>query len=414
MISGRTQTDTQLCGGPPGGGFAAALLSSLCACASGGAQLEAKPAVEAASLDVAPARLAGDAKLKAKLKKSAHNYLRFIAQPFSQAVCARYPALVDAPAVNLHGDAHLEQYAVTEAGFGLTDFDEATSGPAAIDLLHFGVSLQLVAEQLGQPKLGAKLNTRFLGGYERGLRDGAVPAQPPAIAQALRAKFKHDPRGHLEWVSGLMKPLPSEEQAALEAGFSVYAANMRALQPALPAGYFEVKSMGGLKMGIGSARSEKYLLRVEGDSADPLDDVIIEAKAVEQISGVSCVLLGTTRADPLRVLLGETRIAYQPYKLLGTMRVGDGAFWVHAWRREYKELDLDDLSAEEAPLLELVYDIGRQLGRGHINQIDAPLSELARRRQLNFLHRNAAALEEARVELAEEVKRAYARFVAAD
>jgi Ser/Thr protein kinase RdoA (MazF antagonist) len=42
--------------------------------------------------------------------------------------------------VNLHGDAHLEQFAVTDASFGLIDFDDAVGGPAVIDLLRFGVS----------------------------------------------------------------------------------------------------------------------------------------------------------------------------------------------------------------------------------------------------------------------------------
>ena len=42
------------------------------------------------------------------------------------------------PTVTLHGDPHLEQYAVTDAGRGLTDFDDASKGPAILDLVRFG------------------------------------------------------------------------------------------------------------------------------------------------------------------------------------------------------------------------------------------------------------------------------------
>lgn len=393
-----------------------ALPQGLWACANGppaGATAEVAKASPVASLDVRPAQVAGDAKLEKKLKKNAHNYFRFIAQPFSQAVCERYPELVNGPAVNLHGDAHLEQFAVTDLGYGLTDFDEATSGPAVIDLLRFGVSLQLVAESMGQPALGEALNARFLAGYTQGLKSPSLPKVEPALVTAMKAGFKHDPKGRLAWIAGLMKPLSSADQAALEAAFQPYVASMRAAQPGLAADYFKIKALGSLKMGIGSALAEKYLLRVEGPSPAPLDDVIIEAKAVHSLKGVSCLVLGTTRADPFRVLLGEARIAYQPFKLLGALWLKGQPFWVHAWGEEYRELDLDGLKGQEPALMALVEDIGRQLGRGHLNQIAAPLDGLLRRRQLDLLHRQALKLEQARRDLSEEVKQAYGRFVQA-
>ncbi len=50
-------------------------------------------------------------------------------------------ALAGTPTVNLHGDPHVEQYSVTESGRGLTDFDDASTGPAALDIVRFAVSI---------------------------------------------------------------------------------------------------------------------------------------------------------------------------------------------------------------------------------------------------------------------------------
>ncbi len=49
-----------------------------------------------------------------------HGYFRLINAQFSQEVCRRFEASDGvSPSLNLHDDAHLEQYAVTEIGRGL-------------------------------------------------------------------------------------------------------------------------------------------------------------------------------------------------------------------------------------------------------------------------------------------------------
>src|SRR2546422_10354369 len=48
-----------------------------------------------------------------RLRDTPHAYFRFVNRPFTQAVCAQFDdARAGFPDVNLHGDAHLEQYAV--------------------------------------------------------------------------------------------------------------------------------------------------------------------------------------------------------------------------------------------------------------------------------------------------------------
>ena len=51
------------------------------------------------------------------------------------------------PEVNLHGDAHIEQYTVTNLGRGLSDFDDCTRGKAVIDLVRLGTSILIAARE---------------------------------------------------------------------------------------------------------------------------------------------------------------------------------------------------------------------------------------------------------------------------
>src|SRR5689334_619986 len=56
-------------------------------------------------------------RLLERVRSSAHGYFRFVNIAFSDCVCRRYSdALPSIPRVNLHGDAHIEQYAVTSIG----------------------------------------------------------------------------------------------------------------------------------------------------------------------------------------------------------------------------------------------------------------------------------------------------------
>ena len=42
-------------------------------------------------------------------------------------------------------------------------------------------------------------------------------------------------------------------------------------------------------MGVGSAATRKVLIRVQGPTADPDDDELLEAKEVTNLEGVDCV-----------------------------------------------------------------------------------------------------------------------------
>ncbi|MEL6187917.1 MAG: DUF2252 family protein, partial [Myxococcota bacterium] len=268
-------------------------------------------------------------KLIDRITASPHGYFRFINVAFSEAICRRLEKLREGvPLVNLHGDAHIEQYAVTDLGRGLTDFDDSAKGPALLDLLRFGVSIHLAVK----PHLDrdpAALFSRFLEGYRAALKNPQVEAKVPAWVERVHTSFSQDRARYFEWISTkMMKPVPDAKAAEIKKALEPYVEAMRHKHGELDPRFFEVAKLGRLKMGIGSALDEKFLVRVRGPSSDPLDDVILELKEVRSLAGISCIE-GSGATDPFRILLAQARIAYKPYAYVGYIDLEDKKFWIH-------------------------------------------------------------------------------------
>jgi Uncharacterized protein conserved in bacteria (DUF2252) len=374
----------------------------------------AAPANQAASqaplgaeLDVTPdtARLAENPALRARLLGSPHGYFRFINIPFMNAVCRRVRAEGNAmPTVTLHGDAHVEQYAVTELGRGLTDFDDSASGPATLDLVRFGASIRLAAHQRGWMNRADALFAAFLRGYRKALTDPKAVAPEPAWARRVQAAFDNNPLSCLARAEALMEILPAQKEI-LDETSKAMALEMLTKNSQLPRTFFNLKKAGVLRIGIGSALATKYLVRVEGPSPADDDDVILEVKEVQDLRGVSCL---RSLPGPSRIMVGQARLAYQPFYLPGVLRYGGRTFWIHAWPLNYRELDIAKGPSSPQELEEVVYDAGVQLGRGHPNEslkseADHLRSTLLKRLSEDRLQRMVA-------ELANETIAAWERF----
>ncbi|MGB3561437.1 MAG: DUF2252 family protein, partial [Thermoanaerobaculia bacterium] len=154
---------------------------------------------------------------------SPHGYLRFINVPFSQELCRHFgEALEGNPPFNLHGDAHLEQYAVTDLGRGLTDFDDSSTGPAVIDLMRFGVSLYLAADARGWSDQADSIYDEFLRGYREALNEPKTEAPEPEVVRRLQADFEHDRGKYIDWVESIMEPVSEDEQRSLMEAMTTY------------------------------------------------------------------------------------------------------------------------------------------------------------------------------------------------
>jgi len=341
---------------------------------------------------------------------SPHGYLRFINVPFSQELCRHFgEELVGNPPFNLHGDAHLEQYAVTDLGRGLTDFDDSSTGPAILDLMRFGTSLYLATDARGWGDRADTIYDEFLRGYRAALVDPSTEAPEPTVVRRLQAEFEYDRGKYFEWVSSIMEPVSADEGHELMEAMTSYFDAMLRNAPELGTHYFDVQDVGYLKMGIGSALDIKYLVRIRGSSDDPGDDIVLEVKQVRDLTGIDCISVGLG-SDPYRILIGQSGIAYQPYELLGYVRMRDLTFWVHAWVDNYTEVAIDQTFQSPEELAEVAYDIGVQLGRGHPTHFEPPLDVQARFDQIRLLDLHETELKTECRNFANRVTAAWNRF----
>ena len=386
-------------------------LGLLAGCGGAGRDEVAAPASNPLYVDPADHDFTDNPALLQRILSSPHGYFRFINIPFSREVCRRFGGSVEGtPPFNLHGDAHMEQYAVTDLGRGLTDFDDSSTGPAVVDLLRFGVSLELACRERGCEAEVDRIWQEFLRGYEAALEEPSTEAPEPAVVTRLRAEFSFDREAYFEWIASLMEPMPEAERRDLAEAMTPYVEAMLEQDSDLKAEYFEVVDMGYLRRGIGSALDLKYLVRVRGPSDEPLDDRVLEVKQVRELGAIGCISV-SRGSDPFRILVGQARIAYEPYGLLGYLRMRDLTFWIHAWVENYQELDIvgGELGSADG-LAEVAYDVGVQLGRGHPNQIGAPLDLQLRREQMRLLERDRELMRRDRRELADLVIDAWSRF----
>lgn len=351
-------------------------------------------------------------RLLKRLRAHPHGYFRFINRGFSQNVCDRWSDVMSSMAtVNLHGDAHLEQYSVTDVSRGLSDFDDSSTGPPVIDMLRMMVSIRLTVKYMGWPASTKMITDRFFEGYVGALMNPEVAAPLPTPAERLRARFGEDRRAFLEWVKTVIEPVGEQARSVFQEALQPYVDRMLAARNGVDeASFFRIEEAGLLRLGIGSALDEKYLLRVEGPSEGPEDDVILEVKQVRDLGGVSCID-GNEKIDPFRILLGQSRIAYTPYQYLGYLRVEGRTFWIHSWVDNYRELDPREMLKSPEELGEVLYDIGVQLGRGHPNQIAAPFDDELRALLARWVDTYRSRLGKDAQELAAEVERAYTQFL---
>lgn len=372
----------------------AILIVLLSACAGQWRIPEPPPGTETSNPDLA-----------ARIKSSAHGWFRFINRSFAAEVCRRFRA-DPGPTVNLHGDAHIEQYAVTEIGRGLTDFDDAARGPPAIDLVRMGTSLLLTCEanRLSCPPI----LSAFFDSYRKTLDTQRRPDHEPAWVESTRNGFSGDRRAVLSDLDELMDAPRSA--ARFNQLFEAYLEQMKEQAPSVSASFLAPKRRGKLSVGVGSALDEKYLVRIEGPGPSEEDDLFLEFKEVRDLTAVAC-LSPIDLDSPLRVLRGQERLAYTPYNLVGYVVLSPDepeprAFWVHEWSDHYVEAEHGDFS-EASQLEEIGRDIGAQLALGHPRSPDLPVSEETRALLSSWFDRNRDPLLTVAHELAETIKSAW-------
>ena len=363
-------------------------------------------AADGLAVDPADARLAARPDLVAKIASTPHAYFRFVNAGFAAETCALFAdAVASMPEVNLHGDAHVEQYTITNLGRGLSDFDDCTRGKPVIDLVRFGASLLLAAREKGWAKEEERFLREFLRGYRKGLGGPGGTMPTPGLVTRARAAVHWDHARALDQAHGLIDraPLPGDAFADGVAQFRELIGFGRDLPP----GFFRVKRIGALTMGVGSALDEKYLVIFEGMTPEDADDLVVEAKQIRDLSGNPCV---RTDVGASRVLDGQRLIASEPFAYAAVVPHGDKFFWMHDWTDDYQEASIASMILSPRDLRELAFDAGIQLGRAHPKRVDSGPDRDLRMTSRKALEKKVARVRAAAREMAARTEAAWRAF----
>src|SRR6185295_10797636 len=98
-------------------GIARCRVLTICAVLIGASPAWAQLRPEPDAIELAPREVVD------RLRADPVDYFRFVNRPWIARVCdVLAEAMRDTPTVRLHGDAHIEQFAVTNDAWGLDDF----------------------------------------------------------------------------------------------------------------------------------------------------------------------------------------------------------------------------------------------------------------------------------------------------
>jgi hypothetical protein len=302
-----------------------------------------------------------------RLAESPIAFFRFVNRPWTHAVCEAFAdESKELPTARLHGDAHVEQYAVTSAARGLDDFDDSARGPAVVDMVRFIGSLELAAGQRGWMTSLPHAVEAFFAGYRQALEAPSYLPPDPAVVRRLRAEPLRSPQEFLAWADSLMEPVGPDDVVRLDTSWKAVEAFAVRTDPQFTPAFLRRKEFGWFQMGIGSAFTRKLLIHVEGPSPEPDDDLVLEAKEMVAFDRDSCVSIPRT-SEAFRVVEGVQQMGRFNQRLVVAMPGLAGArpdgvgWWVRGWDRSYRELQVSDLESPD-DLRELAHDVGAQLG----------------------------------------------------
>jgi hypothetical protein len=311
-----------------------------------------------------------------KLRADPFTYFRFVNRAWIGRVCDAFADLPDIPIVRLHGDAHVEQFAVAGGAWGLDDFDDYAHGPLFVDLVRFLGSLDLATRNRGWTRARDTVWNRFLEGYRRGLSEPGYRSPEPRIVRRLLAQAPPTHAAFLAWGETLMQPMDDATSKSIVDDLQALERFIRPERPGLAEGYFTVVRAGWLRIGVGSTGLRKVLIRAQGPTAAPDDDVLLEVKEAANLDGLACIE-NSTIMPGARIIEAERQLGRLKHDILAVgprlpagLHPGEAGarghlldWWISSWEPTYRELSLRDLrSAEE--LAEIAVDAGVQLGAG--------------------------------------------------
>ncbi len=333
----------------------------------------------------------GSQDVRERISHDPYSYFRYVNVSFAQQTCQSFSS-VEIPIVNLHGDPHIEQFAVTQKSAGLVDFDDSVAGPAVIDLVRFGTSIKIAARQKGWTVQGDIIVRRFLDAYRATLA-GEGSYQEPQIVQKIRNGFAPSRQPFLDKIQSKLQPIDPEKMKNAGDGYRRYVELMIRQNPQWDEAFFKPKSWGQFGGGIGSQLVDRHIMRIEGPTSSPEDDIILEAKEVRDLSKVSC--LRTNNDDGLRVIAGSQGFNPESDPFLAVVpppphKAKDHIpWWVQSWNSDYGEVRLKSL-ATPSDLEQIALASAERLALGHVGLLPSPADQYLKGELIKMVDQNRA------------------------
>jgi hypothetical protein len=347
-----------------------------------------------------------------KLGASPYAYFRLLAQPFAERACYEFRDLRwRLPSVAVHGDAHVEQFVVTDDAYGLTDFDRSGFGPAVIDLVRYAASIHLTCRAVAWRCDPGQTVAAYFEAYRSAL-DHPVDRREPSIVERVRVGIRQDRQTWLQWADDLMEPIEAADERAIRDGWFRFVALMKDTVPERPAAFYRIARIGALHLGIGSALEPKTLIRITGPTDAPDDDLILEARVAPTPNGRECVSR-PLNGGPLHVFMLTSLLAHRLPEVFGFLP-REGApwapeLWIQSWDHGYRELAVKDIHGQ-AELIELASDAGTQLAGHFWTTFPEPLRGHQRFAQLRAFEMTAGRARDLARAFADETAAEWERF----
>jgi uncharacterized protein (DUF2252 family) len=326
------------------------------------------------------------------LRADAFAYFRFVNRPWIARVCQVFGKEVRSlPVVRLHGDAHVEQFAVTSDAWGIDDFDDSARGPAVVDIVRFLGSVDLAARQRSWERDRDTLFDRFVEGYKRGLTQPDYLPPAPDLVRRLRADTPATRASLLVSGDKKMQPLTDAQMKAVVAAVQAFAQAIVRERSELAPEYFRIERAGWRQSGIGSGVTPKIMVRVQGPSIDPADDELLELKKIDDLSRLECLTIPTVQPT-LRIIDGHKQLGRLKHGIMAAAPELDipevtargqqlRDWWIRSLDPSYRQMRLVDLHSA-GDLAAIAYDSGVQLGAGRLQDRTLSLGGYDRKRTL--------------------------------
>jgi uncharacterized protein DUF2252 len=350
--------------------------------------------------------------LLARIEASPYRYFRLLGLQFAARTCFAFQDLRwRLPSVAVHGDAHLEQFVVTDTTYGMEDFDQSGFGPSVVDLVRFAASIRLACRQASWRCDADRAIDAYFSAYREAI-DHPVKPTEPAMVDRMRNMSPLNHPAWLQWLDPQIRALPSEEETQYRNSWARFVELLTEAQPNRPASRLEIVRLGRIEIGVGSALQKKVLIRTRGASDDPGDDVVLEARLTTRPTGHECVWR-PPHGGSLHVILFTSILGRRMPEIFGFLPQEQDRmapeWWIQSWDSGYREMSITYLNTQ-TELDELAADAARQLA-GHLwNTFPEPLRPYLRYGQLHAFDLVDVRARMLARDLSDEVVAAWERF----